>query len=139
MGVETLDDSTSHIVCGDSRRTMNVMKGLVRGLKIVSLQWVHDSLREGHWHNEELSGGEVLCARTETDRETFRWLRRVRQSEIADTFPRTVGPGRTGRWAREHVVQESQSGRGCVEGKPALRHRDVDIGLYRNRAHCKTG
>jgi hypothetical protein len=35
-----VDDSTSHVVCGDSRRTLNVMHGIARGLKIVSLKWV---------------------------------------------------------------------------------------------------
>jgi len=38
--VETVDDSTTHVVCGDSRRTFNVMKGIVYGAKLVSLQWV---------------------------------------------------------------------------------------------------
>lgn len=38
--VETVDESTTHVVCGDSRRTFNVMKGIVYGAKLVTLQWV---------------------------------------------------------------------------------------------------
>lgn len=37
---EVVDDSTTHVVCGDSRRTLNVMRGVVRGVKIVTLKWV---------------------------------------------------------------------------------------------------
>ena len=37
---ETVDESTTHVVCGDSRRTLNVMHGVVRGLHIVSTDWV---------------------------------------------------------------------------------------------------
>lgn len=51
--VETVDDSTTHVVCGDSRRTFNVMKGIVYGAKLVNLQWVRDSIREGCWQNED--------------------------------------------------------------------------------------
>lgn len=37
---EVVDDSTTHVVCGDSRRTLNVMHGVVRGLHIVTTDWV---------------------------------------------------------------------------------------------------
>ena len=38
--IDEVDDSTTHVVCGDSRRTLNVMRGVVRGAKIVTLKWV---------------------------------------------------------------------------------------------------
>ncbi len=38
--VETVNDTTTHVVCGDSRRTLNVMRAVVRGIRIVSFNWV---------------------------------------------------------------------------------------------------
>lgn len=38
--IEIVNDTTTHVVCGDSRRTLNVMRGIVRGVKIVTLNWV---------------------------------------------------------------------------------------------------
>lgn len=40
--VEAVNDTTTHVVCGDSRRTINVMRGVVRGIRIVTLEWVND-------------------------------------------------------------------------------------------------
>lgn len=41
--VDVVNDTTTHIICGDARRTMNVMHGVVRGLKLVTFQWVRRS------------------------------------------------------------------------------------------------
>ena len=38
--MELVDDSTTHVVCGDSRRTLNVMRGVIRGIHLVTYQWV---------------------------------------------------------------------------------------------------
>lgn len=38
--IDTVDDTTTHVICGDSRRTLNVMRGVVRGAKIVTFNWV---------------------------------------------------------------------------------------------------
>lgn len=35
-----VNDTTTHVICGDPRRTLNVMRGVVRGVKIVTLNWV---------------------------------------------------------------------------------------------------
>lgn len=37
---DIVNDSTTHVVCGDTRRTLNVMRGVIRGAKIVSIDWV---------------------------------------------------------------------------------------------------
>lgn len=38
--VEAVNDATTHVICGDTRRTMNVMRGVVRGAKLVKIDWV---------------------------------------------------------------------------------------------------
>lgn len=39
--IETeVDSSTTHVVCGDERRTMNLLKGISYGCWIVSTDWV---------------------------------------------------------------------------------------------------
>lgn len=35
-----VDSSTTHVVCGDSRRTMNVLRGISYGCWLVSVDWV---------------------------------------------------------------------------------------------------
>ncbi|NWW82511.1 MCPH1 protein, partial [Climacteris rufus] len=46
-------ETTSHVVTGSSRRTLNVMLGIARGCWIVSYEWVLWSLELGHWISEE--------------------------------------------------------------------------------------
>ncbi|NXD14277.1 MCPH1 protein, partial [Nothocercus nigrocapillus] len=46
-------DTTSHVVAGSPRRTLNVMLGIARGCWIVSYEWVLWSLELGHWISEE--------------------------------------------------------------------------------------
>lgn len=36
----SVDENTTHVVCGDNRRTMNVLKGISCGCWIVSVEWV---------------------------------------------------------------------------------------------------
>lgn len=50
---ETVSDTTTHVVCGDARRTINVMRAVVRGAKIVTLEWVTDSASAGRWLDED--------------------------------------------------------------------------------------
>ncbi len=38
--VKTVCESTSHVVCGSPRRTVNVLSAILRGCWIVSLDWV---------------------------------------------------------------------------------------------------
>ncbi|NXU18555.1 MCPH1 protein, partial [Pardalotus punctatus] len=46
-------ETTSHVVVGSPRRTLNVMLGIARGCWIVSYEWVLWSLELGHWISEE--------------------------------------------------------------------------------------
>uniref|UniRef100_A0A914VV13 BRCT domain-containing protein n=1 Tax=Plectus sambesii TaxID=2011161 RepID=A0A914VV13_9BILA len=48
-----VDGSTSHIICKDRRRTLNLLKGVVRGCWIVNDEWVYRSLEMGSWLPEE--------------------------------------------------------------------------------------
>ncbi|KAM8809950.1 microcephalin [Eudromia elegans] len=50
---DTVCDTTSHVVAGSPRRTLNVMLGIARGCWIVSYEWVLWSLELGHWISEE--------------------------------------------------------------------------------------
>ena len=36
----TVDRNTTHVICGDNRRTLNVLKGISYGCWIVSVEWV---------------------------------------------------------------------------------------------------
>ncbi|NXX45363.1 MCPH1 protein, partial [Tricholaema leucomelas] len=47
-------ETTSHVVAGSPRRTLNILLGIARGCWIVSFEWVLWSLESGHWISEEL-------------------------------------------------------------------------------------
>ncbi|KAK2713491.1 microcephalin-like [Artemia franciscana] len=47
------DSTTTHIVCGSPRRTLNLLHGLVRGCWIVSFSWVLESIEKERWTDEE--------------------------------------------------------------------------------------
>ena len=70
--IDNVNDTTTHVICGDLRRTMNVLRGIVRGTKIVSFHWVRsfcvtsttqfkksiffkvtESMAKGEWLNED--------------------------------------------------------------------------------------
>ncbi|XP_067388129.1 microcephalin isoform X2 [Emydura macquarii macquarii] len=46
-------ETTSHVVTGSPRRTLNVMMGIARGCWIICYEWVLWSLECGHWISEE--------------------------------------------------------------------------------------
>ncbi|XP_012154800.1 uncharacterized protein LOC101449922 isoform X2 [Ceratitis capitata] len=48
-----VNDDTTHVVSYEPRRTLNLLRGLIRGLWIVDYKWVLDSLKTGYWLNEE--------------------------------------------------------------------------------------
>ena len=50
---DAVDDTTTHVVCGDARRTINVMRGVVRGVQLVTFQWVVESVKAGRWLAED--------------------------------------------------------------------------------------
>lgn len=45
---------TTHIICGDKRRTLNVLFGIAQGCWILSLEWILMSLEAGEWQPEEM-------------------------------------------------------------------------------------
>ena len=70
-----VSNETTHLVCGDSsevktlsqdssnsqqsqcpkiRRTINLLKGILHGCWILSVNWLYDSLELGHWADEEM-------------------------------------------------------------------------------------
>ncbi|RUS75132.1 hypothetical protein EGW08_017116 [Elysia chlorotica] len=49
----TVDWSSTHIVCGEPRRTLNLLKAIAQGCWILSKEWVFKSLEAGTWLAEE--------------------------------------------------------------------------------------
>lgn len=45
---------TSHLVTLEPRRTMNLMRALIRGVWILSYEWIAVSLDKNEWQNEEM-------------------------------------------------------------------------------------
>jgi len=45
--------NTSHVVSGEGKRTLNLLKGLLQGCWIVTKEWVLSSLEESKWVDEE--------------------------------------------------------------------------------------
>ncbi|XP_055956644.1 microcephalin [Patella vulgata] len=51
--VDNVCDTTTHVVCGDSRRTLNIINGMARGCWMVYKEWVLKSLDNEEWLDEE--------------------------------------------------------------------------------------
>uniref|UniRef100_A0A182QA69 BRCT domain-containing protein n=1 Tax=Anopheles farauti TaxID=69004 RepID=A0A182QA69_9DIPT len=52
--IETnVTDRTTHLVTLESRRTVNLLRALIRGIWIVRYEWIVESYRAGHWLPEE--------------------------------------------------------------------------------------
>lgn len=49
----TVSKNTTHLVLGDCSRTINVVKGMARGIWILKSDWLHSSLEHGRWLPEE--------------------------------------------------------------------------------------
>ncbi|XP_033252958.1 microcephalin-like isoform X1 [Drosophila miranda] len=49
----TVTNRTTHLVSVEPRRTLNLLRGLMRGVWIVNFGWIQDSLNAGKWLNEE--------------------------------------------------------------------------------------
>ena len=37
---DNVNETTTHVICGESRRTLNVLYGLARGIWLLSKEWV---------------------------------------------------------------------------------------------------
>ncbi|XP_045391599.1 microcephalin isoform X1 [Lemur catta] len=46
-------ETTTHVLCGEPIRTLNVLLGIARGCWVLSYEWVLWSLESGHWISEE--------------------------------------------------------------------------------------
>jgi len=49
----TVNSRTSHVVSGEGKRTLNLLKGLLQGCWIVTKEWALASLESGRWVDEE--------------------------------------------------------------------------------------
>ena len=38
--IDEVDDTTTHVVCGGKRRTLNILYAIARGCWVVSQEWV---------------------------------------------------------------------------------------------------
>ena len=57
LGAEVVEDevsaTTTHVISGDRRRSLNILKGISHGCWIVSPEWVYSSLERGGWLPED--------------------------------------------------------------------------------------
>ncbi|XP_042235495.1 microcephalin-like isoform X2 [Homarus americanus] len=51
--INTVNSSTTHVVCGETRRTMNLLLGIARGCWILDVCWLYQSLEMASWAPEE--------------------------------------------------------------------------------------
>jgi len=45
--------STTHVISGEGKRTLNLLKGLMQGCWLLTKEWAYSSLEEGRWAGEE--------------------------------------------------------------------------------------
>merc|ERR1712105_154237 len=45
--------STTHVISGEGKRTLNLLKGLMQGCWLLTKEWAYSSLEEGRWAPEE--------------------------------------------------------------------------------------
>jgi len=48
-----VNSRTSHVISGEGKRTLNLLKGLLQGCWLVTKEWVLASLESGRWVDEE--------------------------------------------------------------------------------------
>ena len=51
--VKDVEESTTHIVCGSERRTLNVLFGIAKGCWILDISWLYESVELLQWAPEE--------------------------------------------------------------------------------------
>uniref|UniRef100_A0A3P9AFP2 BRCT domain-containing protein n=1 Tax=Esox lucius TaxID=8010 RepID=A0A3P9AFP2_ESOLU len=51
--VDEVCESTTHVVSGGNRRTLNILRGIARGCWILSFEWILWCLEQGQWIPEE--------------------------------------------------------------------------------------
>ena len=48
-----VDHNTTHVISAEKRRTVNVLKAILCGCWVLSVEWVLQSLEKGFWLKEE--------------------------------------------------------------------------------------
>ena len=79
---KTVTSNTTHLVCGQKKRTINTLKAMLRGCWILSKDWLLESLEEGQWLDEtdyELLDFSPAVRELREERQMFRG---VFQSEL---------------------------------------------------------
>ena len=51
---QRVSSTTTHLICGESRRTLNMLKAILHGCWIVSLNWLYECLEKNTWVDEEV-------------------------------------------------------------------------------------
>ncbi|KPP77122.1 hypothetical protein Z043_103480 [Scleropages formosus] len=77
--VDTVCETTTHVVTGSPRRTLNVLLGIARGCWILSFEWVGEG--RSRWGSEEAQGPGILWCL-----EHRRWIPEE-PYELSDDFP----------------------------------------------------
>lgn len=49
---EKVGPNTTHLVALDGRRTVNMLRALIRGVWILEYDWILKSVEDNHWHPE---------------------------------------------------------------------------------------
>lgn len=44
---------TTHLVCYDKKRNMNMLRGVIRGVWMLEYKWIEESSLHGKWQREE--------------------------------------------------------------------------------------
>ncbi|XP_053674273.1 mediator of DNA damage checkpoint protein 1-like [Anopheles nili] len=89
-------DNTTHLVTLETRRTINLLRALIRGLWIVRYEWIVDSYRAGCWLPEEsfeLRDFSVAVQINRSERQAFGSC--YRNELFGDYGPFWVSPGCT--------------------------------------------
>ena len=71
----TVTSETTHLVCGQNKRTINTLKAMLRGCWILTREWLLESLEEGYWVEEkkyELVAFSPAVKLLREERQTFR-------------------------------------------------------------------
>ena len=77
-----VSSETTHLVCGQSKRTINTLKAMLRGCWILTREWLLESLEEGHWVEEEKYELVAFSPAVQLLREERQTFRGVFQSDL---------------------------------------------------------
>jgi len=103
---DNIDEKTTHVVSGACKRTMNLVKGMVRGCWILTKEWILASLEQGMWQQEdkyEMTKFSPAVKEVRRERQVFKEA--YRSSLFADVGPVYISSKcRVGRTELRQVV-----------------------------------